>query len=763
FWGLQRLKRQSHDSAGWLSHGGISCGFNRFKRTRMRTSDTLGTVVALRILIVLWMCVGRTRGQGLPTPDHDNDDFFSQGHGHQHQDHHRHLFFYNRLLPNGQEMKQYFLKNKPEKSVGSGRSVLYALPTPEPAPSSDPAACRFTNGFNGNCPLQTQPVGISFQTETTQTFGAKWSRWGSDPFLERTLSIQRNKGAPVPLGNWSGETRMTYTDERARAGMYVLEITSTQSDSNVFVLATLSPVRAAVYPALPPDPHVKVKAVSRGAVTFGWPDAGPENPGRNLEYCISVSRGRKFGTHCSLIAHAKGDEKPKFTKDDFWGFTGEKERAREFRRKAKPVKAMPSRKIFHQCVGSRKEFTFTKARRGKTYYIGVFVKDEKTNTASAYKGAVVKMPGKGKRGKKKSSVQILDGERKMLKLRKDTVPQRVLYEAKQRMALLSFELGVCAGRIPFEVYHNNTLIHQSVARRWKRIRMKNVLPGQYAIKFLRLKRRKSYVSVYATTKPSILTLPHNMSIKVFDSLTTCSNVTVAWMGTHRKQKYCLYYKEASQIRSLKRHRCTQMDARPKSERVMCTRYRNRDVSKAVMSKTITKLKPDTQYVLDVYLSKRHSGPVAYKTVKNVDLYCSRSRSSTRPTYRCRSYGPDKKTTFTAVDQDPRADVDPLSPVEGVPFVAGQADQNKTQQLTWVLHPNQEGNNYQRTTASYEQAGKNNRINFTTVSQVDALLPILARAIHTKSFVLSLYDCFGLYDRGWVQFIPVVRALTSPSS
>nr|KAG5686165.1 hypothetical protein BaRGS_004504 [Batillaria attramentaria] len=382
-----------------------------YRRTRMRTSDTLGTVVALRILIVLWMCVGRTRGQGLPTPDHDNDDFFSQGHGHQHQDHHRHLFFYNRLLPNGQEMKQYFLKNKPEKLFfrqDDDYAPLVLIVTPCASPI--------------NVSLYRNPLPPDQNGRNKQK--------GSDPFLERTLSIQRNKGAPVPLGNWSGETRMTYTDERARAGMYVLEITSTQSDSNVFVLATLSPVRAAVYPALPPDPHVKVKAVSRGAVTFGWPDAGPENPGRNLEYCISVSRGRKFGTHCSLIAHAKGDEKPKFTKDDFWGFTGEKERAREFRRKAKPVKAMPSRKIFHQ-----------------------------------------------------------------------------------------------------------------------------------------------------------------------------------------KQKYCLYYKEASQIRSLKRHRCTQMDARPKSERVMCTRYRNRDVSKAVMSKTITKLKPDTQYVLDVYLSKRHSGPVAYKTVK----------------------------------------------------------------------------------------------------------------------------------------------------
>lgn len=438
-----------------------------------------------------------------------------------------------------------------------------------------------------------------------------WQCVSVDPFLEQ---LQRNLDAPVRLGNWSEERRRTYRESSAAAGLYVLDITSTKSDSIVRVLATSTGASHPVYPALPVDRKVEVLGTSGRTITFRWPDAAAANVARAVEYCLSVTRVRNFRTHCSFMAHAKGDKKPVLSRADQWGFSWEKEAMRNLRRKANPVKAMSPRKILiHQCVGSKKEFTFKKARKGKTYYIDVYVVDKKTNKAEAFEGAVVKMPGRS--AARKSSVQILDGERKTLKLKKGNVPQMVTFDAKHQMALLSVELGVCAGKIPFEIYHNSKLVHRSIVKRWKRVRMKNVLPGTYTFKFPRLQRRKSFVSVYVTSRPSDLTVPRNMSIKVFDSMTTCTNVTVAWMGTHKKQKYCLFVKEASQIRSLKRHRCSSVVDRPKSERVLCVRYRNRDVNKAVMSGTITGLKPLTNYVVDVYLSRGRSGPVAYKSVK----------------------------------------------------------------------------------------------------------------------------------------------------
>lgn len=277
---------------------------------------------------------------------------------------------------------------------------------------------------------------------------------------------------------------------------------------------------------------------------------------------------------------------------------------------------MSKRKIFHQCVGSEREFTYNQTRRGKTYYVDVFVMDTNTNRTSAYDGAVVKIPDKKSvKIPSKATTQIHDGERKTFKLQKEVTPPVILFEAKERLRSLSFELQVCTGNVPFEIHYNGKLIHKSLATHWKRVRMKNVLPGRYMVKFSPLSKRTSFVTVSVTSKVSRLTLPSDLSIKIFDNLTTCNNVTVAWMGTDRKQKYCLYVKDVSEIVSLKRHKCAQMSTRSAKEVVKCMHYRNKDTSKAVMSAVVTGLKPSTQYVLDVYLSKGHSGPVAYKTVK----------------------------------------------------------------------------------------------------------------------------------------------------
>ncbi|PVD38814.1 hypothetical protein C0Q70_01437 [Pomacea canaliculata] len=436
----------------------------------------------------------------------------------------------------------------------------------------------------------------------------------TDPFLVQTVSLQRNLNAPLVLGSWLGESRVNYTDYDAEAGLYILDINSTKSDSIVSVLASLTPLASSHYPAIPPDAAVHVTAKTRNKLTFRWADASPVNAGAVLEYCVSVSKVRNFRTRCSVVAHAKGDKKPSFSSEDRWGFRWEKVHMREIRSKARPVKPMSPRKVFYQCVGSDREFTYRKARPGKTYYIDVFVVNNKTDAATAYNGAVAKTP-RGKPKPRKKSTTIMDGERKTLKLQKKDAAQAVVFEAKHRLSSLALEFRVCTGRLSLEIFHNTTLIHTSTAKRWKRVQMKNVLPGDYVIKFPKLHKRKTFVSIYVTSKPSKLTLPRDTTIKVFDNLTTCSNVTVAWMGTNRKQKYCLYVKDRAEIRSLKRQKCSEMDARPTSERVLCTEYRHKDVNKAVMSATVSGLKPNTHYILDVYLSKKHSGPVVYDSAQ----------------------------------------------------------------------------------------------------------------------------------------------------
>ncbi|XP_076443825.1 protein NDNF-like [Babylonia areolata] len=551
------------------------------RRTRMPTLEVRSVVVVLlrvSVLTVLYS-VARIRTQGLPPARPQNPD----------PDHHAQTFHVSRQLPDGEEMEVYFIKGVQER--------LFYLVEQDHTPlqlTVTPCASPVTGSLHRR-PLPPEDY---------------YDQPAENPFREQLEGPPENH---VVLANWSGDSRHTYHDPSAPAGLYVLDVTSTLSDSYVRVLATSTGASHPMYPVLPAKRGVDITRISDRTFTFRWPDAQPVNPGRQVEYCVSVTKVRNFATHCSLMAHSRGDKKPVLSKKDRWGFSWERDKMRNRRRKANPVKAMSPRKILmHQCVESKREFTFSKARKGKTYYVDAYVVDKVTNKAEAFQGTRVKMPGK--HTKSSSSRQIIDGERKILTVKKSNVPQKVTFKAKRQIALLSVELGVCPGKIPFEIYHNSTRVHRSVVKKWKRVRMKNVLPGTYLFKFPRLKRKKSFVSMHVTSKPSALTLPRNMSIKVFDSMTTCTNLTVAWMGTHKKQKYCLYVKEASKIRSLKRHKCSSAADRPKSERVLCKRYKNSDISKAVMVHTVTGLQPDTKYVVDVYLSRGRSGPVAYKSV-----------------------------------------------------------------------------------------------------------------------------------------------------
>lgn len=554
----------------------------------MPTSEPRGVLVALvNLLAVTLLCVPRIRTQELPPAPQPHDPFYYPNQQQQ-------LFHVSHQLPDGEEMKAYLTRGTPQKFfflVERNQMPLDITVTPCASPIE--------------WSLERQPL-------PPQDF---YDEPRVDPFMEQ---LQRDLDKPLTLGTWAGPRRVTFSQDSAAEGLYVLNLTSTDSDSIVRVLASSAGASSQpAYPRLPrEDRQVRVVAAAAGGRTFTvrWPDAAPANARRPVEYCVSVTTVANFRTHCALMAHTHGDQKPAVAKDSAWNFSWESGVARERRRKARPVRPMSPRKLLvHQCVGSQREFTFGKARRGRAYYVDVYVVDRSTHRAEAFEGAQVTMPGEA-RPERQRVQKIRDGERMTIKLKQDQLPQTLTFEATEPMPTLSVELGVCTGDVPFEVYHDDKLVHSSTVKRWKRVRMKHVLPGVYAFKFPELQRRKSFVSVYVTSRPSELTLPRDMSIKVFEGMTTCHNVTVAWMGTHKKQKYCLYIKEASEIRSLNRHRCSSVSDRPRSERVQCTRYRNRDVSKAVVSATVSSLKPGSRYVVDVYLSRGHSGPVPYQPV-----------------------------------------------------------------------------------------------------------------------------------------------------
>ena len=407
---------------------------------------------------------------------------------------------------------------------------------------------------------------------------------------------------------------MTYFNPNSPRGLYTIELEPTKSDTNVRILGTTTPGLHNPFPELPSDSRVNVTASGRRSVTFEWKGSKATTRG-NVEYCVSVSRTQSFHTHCAVLAHSRGDVPPTLPPNFGFGFKSEKQLQRELRRKSKPIKAVKPNKLFYKCVGRKTRFTFNRAKPGKTYFIDVFLVNHETSQSSSYTGTSVKLSRKRKRPSK-SRKFLEDGKRKLFQLKKARKAQAFVFNVKDDMSSVVLELKSCRGVLPFEIVSRHIKTFKSVIKRTKIVRMKNLPAGRYIIRVKGNKRRRRYVQIYYTTrqfkyrKPQ---LPSDSSIKIFENLSKCNSVTLAWMGSDVKQRYCLYKKEVSEFKRKKRRRCSDPETRSRKEKVVCVRFRHRDKDKAVITHTVRSLKPNTGYVFDVYVRRGGSGYLAYRS------------------------------------------------------------------------------------------------------------------------------------------------------
>lgn len=418
-------------------------------------------------------------------------------------------------------------------------------------------------------------------------------------------SLSRNQ----QLAQFTGASRQVVHTNVGR-GSYVITITSLQSDSHVKIFVSSNPeIGDSIYPSVPVNGHVSV-LTSRRKLILDWPSAAAQNRFRkSVEYCVAISRIKNFHSYCGALAYVHGDKKPVFVD---WGFSNEKDKIQELRNMAKPIQRAPKRLIFHQCVGNRTSFTFSKAAHGKTYYADVFIIDKATQLASAYTGAVVKI----KYSKRSPKTKMKLGETKTINLkRKNTIEVTI----NTTLALLAFEVIPCAGRVPVEIYYNGKK-HQTktLVRRWRRFSIKKASPGKYLLTFPGTTKKKTFVTVFVTTKvsKSKIVLPEKRKIRVSRKLTTCSNVTLTWMGSSVKQNYCLYQKKLkTNGQDSKRRRCLSPHERLDDKPVTCFTYAATDNIRQSVTYNVTGLQPNTLYRFDVYVKRGRSASVAYRNVR----------------------------------------------------------------------------------------------------------------------------------------------------
>ena len=175
------------------------------------------------------------------------------------------------------------------------------------------------------------------------------------------------------LKKYTGHKVKTYITPSNPAGLYTVEVGTTKSDSVIKILTTTTIDSGQPYPLLPADHNVSVVRLGRNSVYLAWkPSPSKQSNGKPMEYCVSVNRMRNFNTECDALAHIHGDERPTVPPYSGFGFKWEKDKLKELRHRARPVKGADPNDVRFICIGKKTRYAATQLLPGLTYYFDVF-------------------------------------------------------------------------------------------------------------------------------------------------------------------------------------------------------------------------------------------------------------------------------------------------------------------------------------------------------------------------------------------------------
>ena len=437
-----------------------------------------------------------------------------------------------------------------------------------------------------------------------------------DELFQQQQSSEVKQSETVYLQNFTEDTRTTYLNEDSPAGIYSIIFIATDTDSTVRIHATTTPFSDQPYPALPSDNSVKVMSVSTSTVTLAWkPSPTQSSLHQELEYCVSVNKRQNFGTLCAAEAFIFGENPPTPPPNAGFGFSWEKEKQTEFQKKARPKPAADPHEAFYSCIGSKTTFTFLNAIPGHQYFFDVFVVNKQQNMTSAYKGTNATTEDHSK------EIALKDGKVHLAFLKR-TRPQRTFtYDLDRPTNELLFVIKPCSGRLQIEIANEDRVVESLKIKEFTQVRIANPKIGSYRLEIASDKSRTASFHVLVTSdssKDPYPKLPNNTQIQVSNSLQRCRSVTLAWMGTAKRQRYCLYMHRYGPSQMKKRHKdlssCSGPHTRKKADKVLCRNFRARNKRRSVMRETVRGLKPDTTYMFDVYVQKPGGQSLGFQRV-----------------------------------------------------------------------------------------------------------------------------------------------------
>ncbi|KAM9028345.1 protein NDNF isoform 1-T1 [Ara ararauna] len=452
-----------------------------------------------------------------------------------------------------------------------------------------------------------------------------------EPLEQQKQQITNEEG--IELFSYKGNDVEYFMSSSSPSGLYHLDLLSTEKDTHFKVYATTTPESDQPYPELPYDPRIDVTSLGRTTVTLTWkPSPTASLLKQPIQYCIVINKEHNFKSLCAVETKLSSDDAfmmaPKpgldFSPFDFahFGFPSDNNSGKE-RNFLKP-----SSKFGHQtsskqrvdlhkvCIRNKNIFTVSDLKPDTQYYFDMFAVNTNTNTSTAYIGTFART----KEEAKQKMVELKDGRvtdvfikrkgGKFLRFAPVSSHQKVI-----------FSIHSCLDAVQVQVRRDGKLLLSQNVEGVRQFQLQGKAKAKYLIRLKGSKKGASILKVLATTRPnkqSFPSLPEDTRVKAFDKLRTCSSVTVAWLGTQERNKFCIYKREVGdsyneEQKKREQNQCLGPDMRKKSEKVLCKYFHSQNIQKAVTTETIRGLQPGKSYLLDVYVIGHSGHSVKYQS------------------------------------------------------------------------------------------------------------------------------------------------------
>ncbi|NXR60387.1 NDNF protein, partial [Rhadina sibilatrix] len=451
-----------------------------------------------------------------------------------------------------------------------------------------------------------------------------------EPLEQQKQQITNEEG--TELFSYKGNDVECFVSSSSPSGLYQLDLLSTEKDTHFKVYATTTPESDQPYPELPYDPRIDVTSLGRTTVTLAWKPSPTASLLRQpIQYCIVINKEHNFKSLCAVEAKLSSDDAfmmaPKpgldFSPFDFahFGFPADNNSGKErgFLKSSKLGRqTSPKLRVdLHRvCIGNKNIFTVSDLKPDTQYYFDMFAVNTNTNMSTAYVGTFART----KEEAKQKTIELKDGKvTDVFIKRKGTKFLRFAPVSSHQK--VTFSIHSCLDAVQIQVRRDGKLLLSQNVEGVRQFQLRGKAKAKYLIRLKGSKKGASMLKVLATTRPnkqSFPSLPEDTRIKAFDKLRTCSSVTVAWLGTQERNKFCIYKREVDdnyneEQKKREQNQCLGPDTRKKSEKVLCKYFHSQNIQKAVTTETIRGLQPGKSYLLDVYVIGHGGHSVKYQS------------------------------------------------------------------------------------------------------------------------------------------------------